>query len=170
MRRADTKVQNLGKLSRKVGKEDRSNAAGDAVIAENYFCDKSVKPDGEALSKALEDSYVFWQAIRKDVEDSYGKATEDWKFYSPNYGWTLKLLLKKRNLFFFVATKGGFRMAFVFGDKAVGVIEKSNLPKNIIEEIKNARKYVEGRGLRLEVKDAKSVEVVKKLIKIKVEN
>jgi len=55
-----------------------------------------------------------------------------------------------------------------FGDKAVTAIEQSDLPGDIIDEIKNARKYAEGRGLRIEVKNQDDVENVKKVIDIKI--
>jgi len=40
----------------------------------------------------------------------------------------------------------------------------------MIEEVKNAKKYAEGRGRRIEVKTRRDVESVKKLIAIKVMN
>jgi Protein of unknown function (DUF3788) len=47
---------------------------------------------------------------------------------------------------------------------------KSDLPKAVIEEVTNAKKYAEGRGLRVEVKTRRDVESIKKLIAIKVMN
>ena len=139
-------------------------------LRENVFNDKAAIPEGKSVLKALGKSGKYWGEIRKYAEESCGPLTEEWKYYSPKYGWTMKLLSKKRNLFFFVAMKGSFRVAFVFGDKAVAAIEKSDLPKDIIDEIRNAKKYVEGTGLRLEVKDAKSAAIIKRLIQMKVEN
>ena len=95
---------------------------------------------------------------------------EQWKFYSTKYGWTLKTLLKKRNLFFFTHLDGYFRIGFVFGDKAVAVIENSDFPGDIINELKNARKYAEGKWIAIEVKNQGDVENVKKLIDIKINN
>jgi hypothetical protein len=46
----------------------------------------------------------------------------------------------------------------------------SDLPKALIEEVENAKKYAEGRGLRVEVKTRRDVESVKKIITIKVMN
>jgi len=40
----------------------------------------------------------------------------------------------------------------------------------LIEEVTNAKKYAEGRGLRIDVKTRRDVESVKKLIAIKVTN
>jgi hypothetical protein len=44
------------------------------------------------------------------------------------------------------------------------------VPKAMIEEVKNAKKYTKGRGLRVGVKTHRDVESVKKLIAIKVMN
>ncbi len=139
-------------------------------MRENVFNDKSAKPDGKSVLKALGRAGNCWLEIRRYAEESFGPLTEEWKYYSPKYGWTMKLLSKKRNLLFFVAMDGSFRVAFVFGDKAAAAIKKSDLPKEIIDEIRNAKKYVEGTGLRLEVKDAKSAAIIKRLIQMKVEN
>ena len=49
-------------------------------------------------------------------------------------------------------------------------MEKSDLPKELITELKNARKYAEGRGLRIDVKNSADIEHIKKLVEIKVNN
>ena len=95
---------------------------------------------------------------------------EDWKFYGVKSGWILKTLRKKRNLFFFVPLEGSFQISFVFGDKAVAAAQKSELPQELITELKNARKYAEGRGLRIDVKNSADVEHIKTLVEIKVNN
>jgi hypothetical protein len=60
--------------------------------------------------------------------------------------------------------------AFVFGEKAVTAAEQSTLPESILDMIRNARKYAEGRGIRFEVRGQEDVENVKKLIEIKMAN
>jgi len=136
----------------------------------SVFTDQSVKPDNIRLTKALGNRAKFWEAIKKYIGDTYGASNEEWKFYGAASGWTLKVLLKKRNLFFFTPLGGYFRVAFVFGDKAVGAVEKSGLPKDLINALKNARKYAEGRGVRVEVRSLKDVESVMRLIDIKIQN
>ncbi len=136
----------------------------------SVFADKSIQPDNDWLSQVLGEKGKFWEAIKKHIKEKHGDVTEEWKFYSVKYGWTLKTLLKKRNLFFFTPLNGYFRVGFVFGDKAVAVVEQSDLPGDIINELKNARKYAEGRGIVIVVKNQEDVENVKKLIDIKVKN
>lgn len=140
------------------------------LVESNAFMDKSVQPDARRLAHVLGKSATFWAAIKYYILQKHGNFVEEWKFYNAKSGWTLKALLKKRNLFFFVPLQGSFRMAFVFGDRAASAVEKSDLPEDIKNELRNARKYAEGRGLRIEVKSRKDVEHIKKLINIKAVN
>jgi len=136
----------------------------------NAFMEKSIQPDDRQLTLVLGKKSPFWEAIKQHIAQEHGDFTEEWKFYNTKSGWTLKVLLKKRNLYFFVPLQGGFRLAFVFGDKAVSAVEHSDLPQTIKNELRHARKYAEGRGIRIEVKSQKDIEHVKKLIDIKVGN
>jgi hypothetical protein len=137
-------------------------------LAPDLFADKSNKPDDRQLAGALGKTYQHWAEIKRHVAAEYGQPVEEWKYYGAKYGWTLKTLHKKRNLFFFKPRERFFSISFVFGDRAVALIEKSGLPDEMIKEIKNAKRYAEGRGLRIEVKTKRDVESVKKLIAIKV--
>ena len=139
-------------------------------MAASVFDDKASKPTAQKLARVLGESNGMWKEIKKHLKAEYGELIEDWKFYGAKSGWILKTLRKKRNLFFFVPSEGSFRLSFVFGDKAVAAAEQSDLPKDIITTLKNARKYAEGRGLRIEVKGPADVENIKKLVEIKLNN
>lgn len=139
-------------------------------MTDNIFTNKLEQPNEEILSITLGKSYKNWKAIKKYIEDNYGTCTEEWKFYGQKIGWTLKIFLGKRNLFFVTVCNGFFRISFVLGGKAVAASEQSKLPKPIIEELIGAKKYAEGRGIRIEVKSQKDVETVKQLVNIKIEN
>ena len=139
-------------------------------MSASVFNDKSVKPDNKTLLNVLGKTAKLWQKIKSNLENEYGELIEDWKYYGQKTGWLLKVLRKKRNLFFFIPLKGCFRIAFVFGEKAVSAVESSDLPEAIKLELKNARKYAEGRGIRIEVKSAKNIKNIQKLVEIKVKN
>lgn len=132
--------------------------------------DKAQKPDEKILADLLGKSYKILQDLRKNIAETCGQTTEDWKFYGTKYGWTMKTLLKKRNLFFFVPQKNSFTIGFIFGDKAVEAARKSDLPQNIIDELLVARKYAEGRGISLDIKNSSQLKIIKSLLRIKVEN
>lgn len=136
----------------------------------SVFKDRSVLPDTEALTNVLGETASCWNKLRNDLEDEFGELVEDWKFYGQKSGWTLKLLRKKRNLFFVLPQEGSFQITFVFGDRAVAEVEKSDLPESIKEALRNARKYAEGRGLQIKVTTPEDVNIVEALVRIKVHN
>lgn len=139
-------------------------------MSASYFDDKLRKPTNDDLVKVLDSKYKFWENIKKHINENYGTAEEEWKYYNQKSGWLLKLLLKKRNIFFLVPREGNFSVSFIFGDKAVSIIEKSDLPGEIISEIVSARKYMEGRGLSVSVKSKKDLQSIIKLLDIKLQN
>jgi len=139
-------------------------------MEEPIFTDKSHQPEPEEVAEVLGRSSAVWDAIKAHLADEYGELTEVWKCYSVKYGWTMKMMKKKRNLFFFIPEKSSFGLAFIFGDKAVAAIEDSNVPENIKEELRNATKYAEGRGMRIEMKYKKQIPLIKKLVAIKFAN
>ena len=73
-------------------------------------------------------------------------------------------------MFFLIPKKIFFTIAFVFGDKVVAEVEKSDLPNEMIDELKNARKYTEARGIMLEIKKKEMIHYVINMSEIKIEN
>jgi hypothetical protein len=136
----------------------------------SIFTDKSQQPNNQMLSGALGETYQVWEGIQKHLQSVYGELIQEWKFYGKNYGWQLKTLRKKRNLFFIIPHAGYFTQVFIFGDKAVSVIEQSDLPDHIKDTVRNAKKFAEGRGLALEVNSLEKIKIIKKLIEIKINN
>ncbi|MFH1198167.1 MAG: DUF3788 domain-containing protein [bacterium] len=139
-------------------------------MEELVFNQKEKEPTENDLIKVMGKSYPFRKELISFIEENFGSLVLEWKYYGQKNGWAQKYLLKKRNLFFSIPHKDSFRVGFIFGDKAVEAIEQSGLPTEIIDEIKNAKKYAEGRGIRLDIKNKKVLDSVKKLVKIKIEN
>ena len=137
-------------------------------MSSSIFTDKSTKPDDRLLAETLGATSPFLEQIRKYLNDHYTDIHEEWKFYGQKYGWQLKLIQKKRTILYVIPSDGCFRVTFVFGDRAVEAVEKSDLPETIKETLKNARKYMEGRGVQVEVKGAENIEIVEKLSEIKI--
>jgi hypothetical protein len=139
-------------------------------MALSLFDNKSSKPTTETLAAALGKSIQLWNRIVEYVASQHPNAVEEWKFSGPKYGWSFRLKDKKRNLIYLVPSKGFLQAAFVFGDKAVAEVVASALPESIKNELKNATRYAEGRGIRLQVRKQSDVSHVKKLVDIKVRN
>jgi hypothetical protein len=133
-------------------------------MTENAFLDKSVQPTAALLSESLGPRAKYLDELKRQVP---GPLVEQWKYYGKTIGWTLKLLQGKRNLCFIVARKNYFTVSFVFGDKAVAAVRQSRLPADLVQQLLDARKYVEGRGIRIEVKSHRALEHAKILLDIK---
>lgn len=136
-------------------------------MATSILDNKSVIPDEGQVKDVLGKTFQYWTAIKKYFKDKQIDVQEEWKFYSQKYGWSMRLKHKKRNILYLVPCEGYFRATFIFGDKAVAAAEQSALPESILDMIRNARKYAEGRAIRFEVRGQKDAENVKKLIEIK---
>jgi hypothetical protein len=134
------------------------------------FLDKSTQPTERQLKDTIADTYEYWDEIKNGITELYGDTKGEWRFYSKKSGWTLKTLLKKRNLFFFQPFTNYFSLTFVFGDKAVNVIEESDVSEALKRVLRNAKKYAEGRSLLVNVKTRNDLTDVNKLIDIKVKN
>jgi hypothetical protein len=63
--------------------------------------------------------------------------------------------------------RGYFLASFALGEKAA---HETDLPVSVLETIDSAKKYAEGRGVRVEVRSAEDVRNVEKLAIIKMAN
>ena len=63
-----------------------------------------------------------------------------------------------------------FTVVFVLGKRAVSAAQKSGLPEEVKAAIEDAREYVEGRSIRLDVRTVEDVAIVKQIITIKMDN
>lgn len=77
---------------------------------------------------------------------------------------------KKRAIIYFLPRDDFFIVAFVFGQKAVDQVMESDIALDIKGELHQARKYGEGRGVRISVVKAADLPDIKKLITIKLAN
>jgi hypothetical protein len=135
----------------------------------NAFIGKTTQPTPKELYAALGSSAELWNQL-VDWLAEQGAATQEWNSYSPKAGWALRLKHKKRNIIYLAPCAGCFRVAFIFGDKAVAAAREGNLSKGTLKLLDEAPRYPEGTGLRLIVKAAKDLAAIKKLALIKLAN
>jgi len=76
----------------------------------------------------------------------------------------------KRTVVWLVPYAGCFQVAFIFGEKALTAIRQSTLPARVLRMLDEAPTYPEGTGLRLEIRTAKDIAVVKTLAAIKLQH
>jgi hypothetical protein len=139
-------------------------------MAENdklVLSDKSIVPTDEYIFSFLGDRKFLWQSIMKHIAESYTDATGSWNYYNDGKQWLYKFVQKKKTLFWGAILSGTFRITFYFGNKAEPVIDGSDLPQEIKDGFKTAKRYGLIRPISILVNNESDVENVIKLIGIK---
>ena len=119
----------------------------------SIFMDKTVKPTDKDLVEKLAATYDLWKRLHDLVLSKYPNGIADWNFPGKKYGWSYRIKDNRRALIYFLPRDQFFIVAFVFGDKAINNIMKTGISDIIKEELNQAKKYAEGRGISIEIKD-----------------
>ena len=136
----------------------------------NIFNEKGLIPTDQDLIENLGTTYALWHQIQEFVLEQYPKGLKEWNYPGKKYGYSYRIKDKKRAILYFLPRKNYFKVAFLFGQKATDLIMESDIAFEIKTELIKARKYAEGRGIRMEVKDDINIPDIKKLVKIKLAN
>jgi hypothetical protein len=134
----------------------------------SIFIDKTKLPSDNDLIEGLGETYQLWQSIKDYVYLKYPKAIDLWNYSGDKYGWSFRIKDKKRAIIYLLPRDKYFKVAFVFGQKATDSIMKSQISTSIKSELDSAKVYAEGRGIRIDIKDEKILNDIKKLIDIKI--
>ena len=129
--------------------------------------DKTVKPTDKDLADKLGVTYNLWKRLHDLVLRKYPKGIADWNFPGKKYGWSFRIKDNRRALIYFLPRDQFFKIAFVFGDKANNDIMKTGISDIIKQELNQAKKYAEGRGIRIDIKDDSIFPDIEQLIDIK---
>jgi len=139
-------------------------------MALSAFDDKAATPRSNELKETLGRSSSLWDQLREHLASEYQPLTEKWMFSGAKWGWSLQLKQKKRTILYMTPCKKHFLTGFVLGEKAVKAAHNSDLPDSVLALIDNARRYAEGRGVRVEVRTKRDLESTKALAAIKMAN
>jgi hypothetical protein len=139
-------------------------------MALSFFDDKSNTPKDDELARVLGRAAGHWDNLKAHLSSEFNPLTETWKFSGKAWGWSLQLRYKKRAIVYLTPCRGYFHAGLALGEKAVKAAHQSDLPASILKIIDSAKKYAEGRAVRLEIKSARDVSAVKKLASIKMAN
>ena len=131
----------------------------------SVFPEKAKKPEREDLKKVLGKNFDLWDEIIKLVFNSHKDAFEEWNF--SKLGWSCRIKDKKRAIIYLMPYEKYFMSSFVFGEKAVQDALKSKIADDLKDTIKSAKVYAEGRGFRIVVKNKKTADDMKELVRIK---
>lgn len=136
-------------------------------MALSVFDDKQRQPKDADLERALKGSFVFWNDLKERIASRFAPLNFEWGFSSKTTGWGLRLKHKDRTVLYMTPCEGHFLASFALGEKAVKAAHEAKLPNSVLEIIDSAKKYAEGRGVRLRVTSARDLRHVEKIAVIK---
>ncbi len=139
-------------------------------MALSAFDDKSKKPQASDLKRALSRTSAHWDNLITHIAAEYPPLDKTWNFSGANWGWSLRLKQKKRTVLYMTPRRGYFLVGLVLGEEAVKAAHGSTLPDSVLTVIDGAKKYAEGRAVRIEIRNKKDLENAKKLSSIKMAN
>lgn len=136
----------------------------------SIFPHKESVPTDEELKIALGTTYDIWIQLHDFVLERYPKGIPDWNYPGKKWGWNYRIKDKKRALIYFLPRENYFKVALVFGQKAYDMVMESEISAEIKNDLQEATKYAEGRGIRVVVKNDKIIPDIMKLVEIKLLN
>jgi hypothetical protein len=131
------------------------------------FIDKNIVPNETELKNVLRNTFALWNEIRSFVIEKYPNAKEEWNYPGVKYGWSYKIKDSKRAIIYLLPRNNYFKVAFVFGMKATEEILNNSIDEAIKNELKLAKVYAEGRGIRIDIKNKAVLKDIYELIEIK---
>jgi Protein of unknown function (DUF3788) len=133
----------------------------------NPFNARSDRPSDKSIPSTLGNSHGHWRAIVR-LLNGLNRVEGEWKFYGAQSGWQLKFTYKKkRALIYLIPRTGSFMAAMALNDKAVAALDEAKLPKKLVDQIRSEKKYPEGRPARIEVTGKTHVDLVNRLVELK---
>jgi Protein of unknown function (DUF3788) len=139
-------------------------------MAENeiLLTDRNIFPSDEIIFSIIGEKKGFWNVIMKFMADNYIGSAGEWNFYNDGKRWLFKMVYKKKTVFWATILTNGFNVTFYMGNKAEPVIESSDLPVDLKEEFKTAKRYGLIRPLTFTVTSKEDLKNILKVIDIKV--
>ncbi|MGD0546512.1 MAG: DUF3788 domain-containing protein [Terracidiphilus sp.] len=135
----------------------------------NAFIGLAVQPTAEELASALGPTVALWRQLIDWLAEQK-VVDQEWRSSGKKYGWYLRLKVTKRNIIYLSPSNGCFRVAFIFGDKAMVAARQSDLSKSTLKLLDEAPRYPEGTGLRLMAESSSDLVEIRKLALIKLAN
>jgi hypothetical protein len=122
-------------------------------------------PSESEMKAALGEAYAAFQ----DLVARAGPGAAEWRRYTKNSPWVLKVSQGKRALFYARPDSGHLRVTVLLGARAVDAALAGAVSKRLHESIRGAKTYPEGRPVSVLVKRPSDLTKVEQLIAVKLE-
>ncbi len=138
-------------------------------MLQNAFIGRPEKPGDDDVTVALAVARPLWDQLLQRLAAECGLTSYEWGTSGRKYGWSLRVMAKKRRILYLLPSRGAFGVTLVLGDRAIGAARDMKLPAKVMRLIESGQRYPEGTAIRLEVASAKDIDAVLKLAAIKLQ-
>jgi len=137
-------------------------------MATSIFDKKEQQPNENDLEKVLKTSIDVWEHLIDYLKDKHEVIETEWKFYSKNAGWCLKISNEKgKNIVFLLPNDNYFIVTVNMGVKIKEQVLQSNISDENKKIIENTKIYAEGISTLFTIKDKEDLEDIKTILNIR---
>jgi len=122
-------------------------------------------PTQSEMAEVLGDAYPAFETLVGRA----GPGAAEWRRYTKNSPWVLKVSQGKRSLFYARPDSGHLRVTVLLGGRAVDAALAGRVSKRLHDSIRKAKVYPEGRPVSVVVKRPSDLAKVEELIAVKLE-
>jgi hypothetical protein len=130
--------------------------------------DPNVTPSEKQVFAIIGDKSALWIELHDYLYQHHHDISEVWKFYNDGKCWLFRYLIKAKTICWISILESTFQVGFWFGAKAEPIILASDLPENVMEEYRNAKKTKIGSGIGIVLHNRADLENVIKLMELRI--
>ncbi len=139
-------------------------------MLENAFINRPTPPTDADLADALGAAKTVWDDLLATLARDQIATSHEWKTHHAKWGWSLRVLKKRRTIVWLSPGRDGFNVLFILGPQAVAAARAARLPAKVRQALATAPRYPEGTGLRLVARSGRALPALRQLAAIKAAN
>lgn len=129
--------------------------------------DEKQVPTEKIIYSHIGKSKTIWKLLFDHIHSNYPDLTEEWRYYKDGKSWLMKVVKKKKTIFWLSINEDGFVITFYFTDKAEDLIFKSLISDELKAQFRNGKRYNKIRGLTVKMDSKQNFEYAKELMAMK---
>ena len=137
-------------------------------MATSIFDKKEQQPNNNDIEKMLNSKFNVWEYFIEYLQSKHEVIETEWKFYSKNAGWCLKISNEKgKNIVFLLPNDNYFIVTVNMGVKVKEQVLQANISDENKKLIEDTKIYAEGISALFTIKDKKDLEDIKTILSIR---
>jgi Protein of unknown function (DUF3788) len=133
----------------------------------HVLTNKDQFPTEEIIFSHIGKSKIFWNAFFDYIHVNHPEFEEQWRFYNDGKSWLMKVVRKKKTIFWLSIIKSAFRVTFYFNDRAEAALMNCSISDELKAGFRNGRRFGKIRALTIIFNNKKDIDYAATLIGIK---